>query len=243
MQKREANSRTERLANIAIALCAIVVATNTVLRWTRTVAPEPTVSAKFEKSLHLANWLSIRDSGLTFGASDAPIQLIEFVDFECPYCASWHLGPLDSLRRQLGDSLAVTLVHLPLAQHRFANQAAVAFECAATLGAGYEFTTAVFRGQDSIGLKPWSQYAREAGIEDTTRFSECRSGPVPPRVISGKRTAERLGIASTPTFLLNGWRAHGPMTRSRLESGIRSVLAGAEPFADPVAVRRTEHAH
>lgn len=134
------------------------------------------------------------------------VEIVEFVDLECPFCARHNLALEEFFR---GDSgrISYTFVHRPLKMHRFALPAARAAECAGDQSRFFEFVEVVFRKQDSLGLKSWSSYSLDAGIRDTATFSTCLATRRQFRRIDrGIEFAESLGISSTPTLLVDGYK-------------------------------------
>lgn len=125
--------------------------------------------------------------------------------------------------------MSITMMHFPIASHRFAMQSAVAFECAVAHGAHGKFLDKLYTAQDSIGLKPWTEYAREAGIQNTTRFAACLSKPPSSRIAAGKNWGKRIGVNATPTIIVNGWRYSGMPPTETLTEAFDAILAGTIP--------------
>src|SRR5260370_32414860 len=103
------------------------------------------------------------------GSTQAPVQLLEFADFECPFCATFHKD-VKSLRTRYPTQVALTYVHFPLPMHRFAEAAARVAECASDQGRFEAMYDQLFDEQDSFGLKPLSEYATKAGVSDRAAF-------------------------------------------------------------------------
>jgi protein-disulfide isomerase len=177
-----------------------------------------------------ANWRSATTHAITIGDSAAPVQIVEFVDFECPVCRIVHRGQLRDLRAQFGDSLAVRYVHFPLDQHCFARISAQAVECAAERGRVSEMIDLLFQRQDSFGLKSWESFGRDAGVTDTAGFDRCvRASPHVARIDSGYAVAKRRNVGGTPALIVNGWvLPHVPPT-GELTRIVDAILAGRDP--------------
>lgn len=134
------------------------------------------------------------------GPADARYTLIEYSDYECPYCARLHNRVMPELRKRMGDDLRIVYRHRPLAMHNpEAKRAALAAECVADLGgekAFWRFTDRLF-GQDSGGL---AAVARQVGI-DGDKFSPCLDDKRhADRVQRDLKQARRLGVRGTPTM-------------------------------------------
>jgi protein-disulfide isomerase len=175
---------------------------------------------------HVAEWGELLNAGILVGDSAAPVKIVELGDFECPFCRKFALRMRDA-RKQFGNKVALVYVDFPLKMHRFAMPAARAAECAYGQGRFAEFHDVVYDKQDSLGLKSWVSYAREAGIRDTTRFTLCnaRTGPVL-QATAGLAIGKRLAVHGTPTVIVNGWRLSAPPDDSTLSKLITAALAG-----------------
>jgi protein-disulfide isomerase len=171
----------------------------------------------------------VKSEGVLLGAPDAPVQLVEFSDLECPFCRKFH-SAFRSAQSRFGDSVSLLYVHYPLSMHRFARPAARASECAREQGRFGEMIDAIFAGQDSLGLKTWNQFAEDATVGDPGRFEEClehsRSDAM---VARGMTAGGSFGVQYTPTILINGWIHAVPPTEPELMATIRGILDGASP--------------
>ena len=229
-------TRLESFATIVIVVVAVVVGVAAVrLAFfpstrlgdsTRPASPELLGESDWEEVLTAA--ILVDDT-----VGSPPVTVVEFMDLECPYCRQSYLAFAD-LRaddRGLADSVAHMIVHYPLGIHRFAVPAARAAECASDEGRLSDYVRLVFEKQDSLGLKPWVSYAVEAGIQDTVRFNACNTSQGPlPRVERGQAVARRIGVQSTPTILIDGWRLPTPLLEAADYSrAIRAALEGRRP--------------
>jgi Na+/H+ antiporter NhaA len=161
---------------------------------------------------------------------DAPrVTLVEYGDFECPYC-----GQAEPVVRELLGSVGdVRYVwrHLPLNDvHPNAQQAAEAAEAAAKQGAFWEMHDTLLTHQDALTARDLVGYAGDLGL-DVDQFTEDlrrRSGA--PRIADDVDSADLSGVAGTPTFFINGrrhWGAYDIDTLSRAvrEAGARALFA------------------
>jgi protein-disulfide isomerase len=88
----------------------------------------------------------------------------------------------------------------------------------------------LFEQQDKFGLKPWSEFATEAGVPDTAAFETCIKQAEPiPRVTEGKALGKQLDVQGTPTLVINGWKLGRPPSLEELDAMVERVLAGKEP--------------
>ncbi|MFF3611585.1 Na+/H+ antiporter NhaA [Streptomyces sp. NPDC002580] len=156
------------------------------------------------------------------GSLDAPVTLVEYGDFECPYC-----GLAESVVRELlagsGDVRYVWR-HLPLTDvHPHAQLAAQAAEAAARQDRYWEMHDLLMGHQGDLGPKDLFRYAALAGL-DRDRFREdLRSGPVSARVAMDVESADLSGVSGTPTFFVNGRRHHGAYDIASLAAAVRAA--------------------
>jgi protein-disulfide isomerase len=132
------------------------------------------------------------------------VTIIEFSDFQCPFCKQ-AADLLKDVSQRYPGQVAVVYRHMPLPTHRYAEGAALATECAAEQGAFEAYHDALFARPDSIGVTTWDTYAERTGVRDLPRFRECmESQRLFTRVEADLRAARRLGFNGTPSFIVNG---------------------------------------
>ena len=162
------------------------------------------------------------------GPIDAPVTLVEYGDFECPYCG--RAEPV--VRELLGDFGDVRYVwrHLPLNDvHANAQAAAEAAEAASDQGFFWEMHDLLFRHQDALRPSDLINYAGDLGL-DVERFEEAmREHTGASRVAMDVDTADLSGVSGTPTFFINGRRHHGAYDIGTLSAAVR--VAGAQRLA------------
>jgi Na+/H+ antiporter NhaA len=161
------------------------------------------------------------------GPRAAPITVVEYGDFECPYCGQAE----DVVRELLADFGDVRYVwrHLPLTDvHPNAQLAAEASAAAAEQGKFWEMHDLLFQHQDALGPKYLVAYAAELGL-DVDRFrADLRSHANGPRVADDVDSADLSGVSGTPTFFINGRRHHGAFDIEALSAAVRTARARAE---------------
>jgi len=216
------------LTGILVA-CALIT-TGLVIR-REFFAPAAAQTSATEKPRYIEDWRAHLADGITLGSPQAPVQIIEFADFECPFCADFH-KKLKSAEEKYSGKLAVTYVHFPLPGHRFAEPAARVAECAADQGRFASMQDELFANQNSFGLKPWSDFAASAGIPDLQAFDDCvKQETQLQRVETGKKAGEQLDVRSTPTIIINGWKLSQPPSEAQLQTMINAALAGKQPVS------------
>ena len=162
------------------------------------------------------------------GPDDAPVTLVEYGDFECPYC-----GLAESVIRELlsqrGDVRYVWR-HLPLNDvHPNAQRAAEATEAAAKQDAFWDMHDRLLDHQDALTDDDLQGYARDLGL-DLDRFTEdLRTHVGAGRVAEDVDSADLSGVSGTPTFFINGRRHYGAYDIATLSAAVR--VAGAQALA------------
>jgi protein-disulfide isomerase len=211
-----------------LVLCAIVTTYAVVRR--EFAAPAAPRSAE-QKPFLIPHWRDDLGTGVHIGPARAPVELIEFADFECPYCGDFH-KKIKALRERYPTQVALTYVHFPLPMHRFAIPAARVAECAGEQGRFEAIYNQLFEGQESFGLKPWSDYATAAGVPDLGQFDACikKTGPIP-RVEEGRQLGTEIDVQGTPTLVINGWKLAHPPSEEELDAMVKAVLAGKDPIS------------
>lgn len=140
------------------------------------------------------------------GPDDAAVTLVEYGDYECPYCGMAY-PVVKNAQRALGKDLRFVFRNFPLAEaHPHARVAAQAAEAAAAQGKFWEMHDTLFVHQDALGPEDLVAYAETLGL-DTGRFlRELKSGTYEKRVREDFRSGVRSGVNGTPTFFVNGYR-------------------------------------
>jgi protein-disulfide isomerase len=166
--------------------------------------------------------VSGRDHAL--GTPTAPVTLLEYGDYECPFCAAAHPAVKHVLQLAPGDIL-FAYRHFPLTQiHPHAQEAAEAAEAAGAQGRFWEMHDLLFAHQDHLALRDLVEYANALGL-DLDRFaSELESGAHTARVREDFLSGVRSGVNGTPTFFVNGIRHNGGYDPESLLDAIGSAL-------------------
>ena len=179
---------------------------------------------------YVRQWHSMIASGLTFGDTLAPIRVIEYLDLQCPACAEQNVA-IRALQDRWGKKLSVTYVHLPLRGNEFSLTAAGAASCAHEQGKFEEFVDAIFRQQDSVGLRSWTKYAQDARVSDTAAFNVCvEKSRSDSSIALGLQTASVFNVSMTPTLIVNGWRYSGALGEAFLNELFERLANGRLPI-------------
>jgi protein-disulfide isomerase len=143
------------------------------------------------------------------GCPLAPIELIQYGDFQCAYCAETYLV-IKILQECFGDLLKFVFRHYPMPNHYpLSLQAAIASEAAALQGKFWYMHDMIYENQKYLTRSSFSEFAREIDL-DTEAFEDCRyHRKLARKVISDFEGGVKSGVNSSPTFFLNGARYDG----------------------------------
>jgi protein-disulfide isomerase len=145
------------------------------------------------------------------GAEDAPLTLLEYGDFECPYCGRAH-PIVKALQERFGEQLRFAYRHFPLAQiHPHAQSAAETSEFAGAHKRFWEMHDLLFENQDQLGLPLYQELAETLGLPAEQLIEALETGKFAPKVQSDFSGGVRSGVNGTPTFFINGVRYDGPV--------------------------------
>ena len=145
----------------------------------------------------------------TAGPDDAPVTLVEYGDYECPYCGMAY-PVVKKAQHQLGKNLRFVFRNFPLAEaHPHARLAAQAAEAAGAQGKFWEMHDMLFEHQDALEVEDLAAYAKAIGL-DTQKFErDLENGRYAARVRDDFRSGVKSGVNGTPTFFMNGARYDG----------------------------------
>ncbi len=136
------------------------------------------------------------------GNVDAPITLVEYGDFECPYCGMAY-PIVKEIERKYGDQLRVVFRHFPLQQHPHAEAAAETSEFAADDDKFWEMHDMLFEHQNALDEPDLLQYAERLGLDSAELLTALREGTYRSIVEEMKEGGLESGIPGTPAFFLN----------------------------------------
>jgi protein-disulfide isomerase len=161
------------------------------------------------------------------GSPDAPVQLVEYGDFECPYCGAAY-RVVKKLEKDLADTLAVVFRQFPLVNvHPHAQLAAEAAEAAGAQGRFWEMHDVLFEHQDALAPADLMKYAAALHL-DLKRFaSDLSAHAFLSKIGDDMRGGLQSGVKGTPTFFVNGVLHQGGYDEASLRASIMQVAAGA----------------
>jgi Na+/H+ antiporter NhaA len=159
------------------------------------------------------------------GPDEAPVTLVEYGDYECPYCGRAE-GTVRELVRDFSEDLRYVFRHLPLEDvHPHAELAAEAAEAAGAQGRFWEMHDLLFADQSALEPADLRDRAARLGLDVERFWDEVRTRAHARRVTEDVRSADESGVAGTPTFFINGLRHQGSYDVETLSAAIRLALA------------------
>lgn len=200
-----------------LVLCALMI-TGLVVR-KEFFSPEPEQQVR-----QIENWRQLEFQGQRKGPSDALVQIIEFFDYQCPFCKS--VQPVvEAIMQKYPNKVSFIHEHFPLDIHEYAFDAAVAAECAGRQKRFSQYHDLLFAHQDQIGQLSYDSLAIEAGVQDTTTFNTCLKNKDTSFIVeSGLGLAKKLRLNTIPTFLINGKLVAGALPQEQLEALVEESL-------------------
>lgn len=173
---------------------------------------------KGEDEAAIRAWLDLRFSDAavksidvtgvpSLGAPNAPIQLVEFADFECPHCKA--MAPaLHALLedKELGEKIRLSFKEFPLPFHEHAEPAARAALAAQAQGKFWELHALLFENQTTLANQDIEGYARKVGLDMTKFRADWDSADIKARVAADRDQGQKIGVDGTPAIFINGRR-------------------------------------
>jgi len=161
--------------------------------------PDPTKQMTFELTDHTP-----------LGKADAKVTIVEFSDFQCPYCQRM-ATTLEDILKQYPNDVKIYFKHRPLNSiHQFAQGAAEAAEAARQQGKFWPMYELIFKNRNALDSASLEKYAQEAGL-NVAKFKESLASGAPKTFVDkDSAEADKLGINSTPTVFINGYYVANP---------------------------------
>jgi protein-disulfide isomerase len=161
------------------------------------------------------------------GGKDAPVTIVEFSDFQCPYCRAAE-PILKQIRAKYGDQVKLVYMDFPLGMHPHAMDAAVAGRCAADQDKFWQLHDAMFSDQTKLDAASLKASAAKAGL-DSSKFNACFDAKTGAAGIKQDQAqGERLGVSGTPTFFVNGREMVGMESEKGFSDVIDDELSRAK---------------
>ncbi len=193
-------------------------------------APAPAQAQAVPQAQAVQRYDVPEDDDPAWGPKEAPITIIEFSDFECPYCRRWHLEVWPQIQAAYPDQVRLVYRDFPLTTiHPNATPAAAAANCAGEQDNYWEFNELLFSMELGLDKNAYEQYANDLGL-NMDAFNECLdSGRQNDEINGDYEYAANLGVRSTPTFFVNGIPLVGAQPFDVFQNLIEQELAGEIP--------------
>ena len=158
------------------------------------------------------------------GSPNARVGIVEFSDFQCPFCARFSADIYPQLKREFVDTGKVRRVHMnmPLATHPAAREAAEAAECARQVDKFWLMHAKLFAHQGNLSSEAIKSYAADVGVAPAS-YQACMQGSAKRRIDEDLQSATALDVSNTPTFYLGRFSNNG-------EFVAEAKIVGAHPY-------------
>jgi len=171
---------------------------------------------------------ALPDDDPSLGNPNAPVTIVEFSDFQCPYCARFFANTLGALKDKYVKTGKVRFVYrdFPLSSiHSEATGAAEAAACANEQGKFWEYHDKIFQNQQALGAANYKQWAKDLGL-NAAAFNQCVDARrYADEVQKDFNDGRKAGISGTPTFFINGKMVVGALPIEEFEIAIEEALA------------------
>lgn len=159
-----------------------------------------------------------------WGNADAPVTIVEFTDFECPFCSRANTT-LHELVKNNPDTVRVVFKHFPLSFHKNAKLAHQAAEAAKLQGKFWEMYNKIFDNQKAIARDNLIAYAKELNLDEAKFLADLESDAVKQAVEAGIAEGSKAGVRGTPNFFINGTLLTGAQPINAFQAAVDRELA------------------
>jgi protein-disulfide isomerase len=163
----------------------------------------------------------------SFGPADAKVTVVEFSDFECPYCSS-AAQTVAKVKTKYADRVKLVFRQFPLPFHSHARSAAQAALAAHAQGKFWAFHDLLFANQRALTDEDLAHYASEAGLDAKAFQAALADAAITEKINSDVALGERVGVQGTPTMFINGERVENPTDYDSVASKLDELLEAAE---------------
>ena len=157
------------------------------------------------------------------GDAAAPVTLVEYGDYECPYCGQAH-PIIKAVQEKMGDKLRFVFRNFPLTEmHPHAAHAALAAESAGKMGKFWEMHDLLYENQRALGDTHLREYAQQIGLDAGVLMEAVQNGEAAEKVEEDFSTGVRSGVNGTPTLFINGVRHDGGFDAKSLLAALQAA--------------------
>ena len=169
--------------------------------------------------------VAIKDNEAVRGNKDSKVEIIEYSDFECPFCLK-HRATMDELYKNYKNKVKFVFRHFPLSFHENAFKAAMATECAGEQGKFWEMHDKAFDANEAknMGVDTWKVAAKKLGL-NTTKFNACLDGDkYADKINNDIKEGSAAGVSGTPATFINDEMVSGAYPYETLKEKIDAAL-------------------
>jgi len=167
--------------------------------------------------------IEVEAKGPSRGPSSAPVTIVEFSDFQCPFCGR-EIPVIEKLMKEYEGKVRLVFRHYPLDFHPFAEKAAEAAVCAADQEKFWEMHDKMFSNQQKLAVDDLKGYAKTIGL-DPAKFDRCLdSGEKKPQVEADQKAGSQAGVNGTPAFFVNGIFINGAVPYDQIKQAVDREL-------------------
>jgi protein-disulfide isomerase len=169
--------------------------------------------------------IEVEAKGPSRGPDNATVTIVEFSDFQCPYCGRV-VPTVEKLMKDYDGKVRLVFRHFPLSFHPFAAKAAEAAACAADQGKFWQMHDKMFGNQQKLAVEDLKSFAKDVGL-DQGKFDKCLdSGEKAPLVSADEKDGEQAGVSATPAFFINGIFINGAVPYEQFKETVDRELKG-----------------
>jgi len=169
---------------------------------------------------------SLIDDDPVLGKADAPVTIVAFEDYQCPFCGRFHEQTFSQIKSEYIDTGKVKFVFrdFPLSFHTYAQKAHEAANCAGEQGKYFEYGEILFKNQEALGEPDLKNYAKQLGLNQQ-QFDSCLdSGKHAQEIQKDVSDGSIAGVSGTPSFFVNGRQISGAQPFSSFKAAIEASL-------------------
>jgi protein-disulfide isomerase len=167
--------------------------------------------------------IEVEAKGPARGPGGAPVTIVEFSDFQCPFCGR-EAPVIERLMKEYDGKVRLVFRHFPLDFHPFAAKAAEAAACAADQGKFWEMHDQMFTNQQKLAVEDLKGYAKSIGV-DSAKFDKCLdSGEKKALVDEDQKAGSQAGVNGTPAFFVNGIFINGAVPYEQIKQAVDREL-------------------
>ena len=172
-------------------------------------------------------WQALLKGGQQYGSKNAPVTVVEFIDYQCPHCRTFSME-LMKFEKNYPGKIKVIVHNFPLVQHREAKMAAISAICVSGLGNFEKYHNLLFENQELLYKQPWDSLAKIAGVTNMSQFHGCMTNDddAMKKLKYDFELAMKTRLIETPTIIINRQLFNGDISYSVLKETVSKNIKG-----------------